>query len=104
MGRLANLVGIGLFLLLVSAPAVVAVEFAPFPEARITAEQWEAYYDDVRQSFGATERKFPDLKLVTYDDAAGGAAVMCFTSTSIDESPLNGTSPVMTWKMSVPNA
>lgn len=74
MRRLANFLGIGLWLLLVSAPAVMAVEFRPFAEAPVTAEQWQDYYDEVKQSFGATERRFPDLKLVTYDDVAVGAA------------------------------
>lgn len=72
--RPLGLLGIALPLLLISAPAVMAVEFRPFPEAQVTAEQWQDYYDEVRQSLGATERRFPDLKLVTYDDAAVGAA------------------------------
>ena len=37
-------------------------------------------------------------------EARGGSAVMCFSSTSIGDTPLNGTSPVRTSNTSAPNA
>jgi hypothetical protein len=52
----------------------LAVEFRPFAEAQVTVEQWQDYYDQVEQSLGGTERRFPELKLMTYDDLSARAA------------------------------
>jgi hypothetical protein len=46
-----------------------AQEFKPHPHARISREEWQAYYDNVRARHNATERAFPNEHLVLYDDA-----------------------------------
>ena len=40
----------------------------PFPKEEITIEEWEAYYQEVKEDFGGTEQAYPERNLVTYSD------------------------------------
>jgi hypothetical protein len=46
-------------------------EFRPHAQARITAAQWQAYYDEVRAKHGGTEQRFPQERLVLFNDPQG---------------------------------
>jgi len=52
-----------------AALAVAAQEFRPHPQARITTQQWQAYYDEVRAKHGDTEQQFAREHLVLFNDA-----------------------------------
>jgi hypothetical protein len=45
-------------------------EFKPHPHAHITAQEWQAYFDQVKARHARTERPFPNEHLVLFDDAA----------------------------------
>lgn len=63
--------GPAVFAVLASFAAVAfAQEFKPYPQARISAEQWQSYFDLVRKSHGKSERSFPDQRLVVFEDPA----------------------------------
>ena len=47
-----------------------AQEYQPYPEARITPEQWQSYYELVRSNHGETAREYPEQKLVVFNDAS----------------------------------
>lgn len=48
--------------------AVFAQDFKPYPAPKITETQWGAYYDEVRQAHGHTEKRADAQRLVTYTD------------------------------------
>ena len=48
--------------------STAAQEFKPHPRAKITQEQWQTYFDQVKTNHQASERQFPSEHLVTYDD------------------------------------
>ena len=52
-----------------AAFAAGAQEFRPHPQARITAGQWQAYFDEVKAKHGATEQQFQAENLVLYNDS-----------------------------------
>lgn len=52
-----------------AAFAAGAQEFRPHPQARITPEQWQAYFDEVKTKHGATEQQFQAEHLVLYNDS-----------------------------------
>ncbi|MDA0705775.1 MAG: hypothetical protein O2907_05375 [Proteobacteria bacterium] len=56
-----------LILLLLSAP-LPAAEFRPYPEAAISIEQWQTYFDAVRLEFGETMQEEPEVNLVLFHD------------------------------------
>jgi hypothetical protein len=43
-------------------------EFKPYPEPRITEEQWQSYFDEVQSKYGRTARVAPNQPLVVFDD------------------------------------
>lgn len=45
-----------------------AQEFKPYPEARVTASQWQAYLDEVKSRHAAAAEHHPDQQLVIYHD------------------------------------
>ena len=55
-------------ILLSTAIVVHAAEYMPYPEAKITEEQWQSYADEVSREFHASERMYPDQHLKTYSD------------------------------------
>jgi hypothetical protein len=60
----------GLAIVACAAAAVHAQEFRPHPQARITAAQWQAYFDEVKAKHGATRQPFDAGHLVLFNDAA----------------------------------
>ena len=61
------------------ATSAYAVEFQPYPKAKISKAQWSKYYNKVQSSFKVTERKIPRQNLVTYSDK-GSSMLFAFTS------------------------
>jgi hypothetical protein len=59
----------GLAIVACAALAANAQEFRPHPQARITAAQWQAYFDEVKAKHKATEQAFDAEHLVLYNDA-----------------------------------
>jgi hypothetical protein len=59
-----------IFFLLIAlfASQVCALEFKPFPEAKISEAQWTLYFDEVKKAHGATRRDFLDERLVVFND------------------------------------
>lgn len=45
-----------------------AVEIEPFPQAKITVEQWQEYFSDVSNEFGDTKRIFEEQNLVVFSN------------------------------------
>lgn len=60
-----------LVLFCVSA-AAFAQEFKPYPQPKISHAQWGAYYDEVREAHGQTERRAEEQRLVTFTDHKRG--------------------------------
>ena len=60
-----------LFLLacLLASP-LPAATYQPYPEAEITAEQWQEYYEIVAAEFADTREEIADAMLVTFHDAS----------------------------------
>jgi len=58
-------------LLMFCLPAYAA-EFKPYPSAKITLEQWQSYYDEVRSSFGETLLVVEAQSLEIYRDEESG--------------------------------
>ena len=56
-------------LLLLSLIAYSA-EYMPFPEAEISEEEWNMYYEEIKTKFGDTERTYPEQNLVTFSDSS----------------------------------
>ena len=55
---------------LFAASTLSAVEYKPYPAARITPEQWTAYHAQVRTEHAASAQELREHKLVTYNDRA----------------------------------
>lgn len=47
-----------------------AAPWKPYPEAQISADQWQDYYDSVVAEFGGTRDDIADAKLVLFTDEA----------------------------------
>ena len=45
-----------------------AATWKPFPEAQITAEQWQEYFDTVVAEFGDTRDEIAEAKLILFTD------------------------------------
>ena len=58
------------FVLLVFFSQAFGLEIKPYPQAKITPEQWQKYYAEVKTSIGTTEKRAEDQGLVTYNDSA----------------------------------
>lgn len=43
-------------------------EFKPYPQPRVTPEQWQTYFDEVRSRYSASMRTAPNQPLVAFDD------------------------------------
>jgi hypothetical protein len=67
MRKLPYLAGI---LWLIGAAAAGAIEFKPFPTARVTVAQWQGYFDDVKKAHGASAQEFKEQRLVVFQDNA----------------------------------
>jgi hypothetical protein len=60
---------VGVLLLSALAPAG-AVEFKPYPTARVTVAQWQGYFDAVKAEHGASAQEFQAQRLVVFQDGA----------------------------------
>ncbi len=69
LGITVRIIAILFVCCVVAAPAQ---EFKPHPRAKITTQQWELYFDEVKSKHRATERQFPSEHLVVYDDLSSG--------------------------------
>ena len=47
-----------------------AQEYKPYPLAKISRQEWQTYFDEVRAKQTVSERRFPDEKLITYHSVA----------------------------------
>jgi len=56
-----------LLIILLSGPLCAAV-YAPYPDARITLEQWQQYFDSVSLELAATRQEVAELNLVLFHD------------------------------------
>ena len=45
-----------------------AAAYMPYPDAAITVEQWQQYFDSVRLEFADTMQQEPDVNLVLFHD------------------------------------
>lgn len=45
-----------------------AADFKPYPDAAISAEQWQQYFDTVWLEFADTMQELPDANLVVFQD------------------------------------
>lgn len=43
-------------------------EFRPYPQPRVTQDQWQTYFDEVRGKYIASARQAPNQLLVAFDD------------------------------------
>ena len=57
-----------LAVLLSCALIAIAQEYKPFPKARITREQWQSYFDQVKSKHQASERQLAEHHLVVFED------------------------------------
>jgi hypothetical protein len=59
----------------------MALEFKPYPVARITPVQWARYYDEVQLVFGGTMQELPEHRLVVFSDKDNGVSYAFTLST-----------------------
>jgi len=55
--------------LLVFSPLVFGLEVSPYPQGKISLDQWKTYYAEVKKTLSATEKRVEDQGLVTYSDS-----------------------------------
>ena len=60
---------IAMVVMLLMSFALSAQEFMPYKGSRVTADQWQAYHDEVAGKHGAT-RKTPAPDMESFDDSA----------------------------------
>ena len=77
-GRLRRYRGFLKAIGMLGAIAASAQEFKPYPDAKVTVAQWQAYLDAVRKKMGSSERSFPAQHLETYRNE-GTRTVYAFT-------------------------
>jgi len=61
---------IALVLLALLLGEVAAQEYKPFPQARITPQQWQQYFTEVSSKHAGSRREFPAEHLVIFEDRA----------------------------------
>jgi hypothetical protein len=71
---------------MLSAIATRAQEFKPYPDAKVTIAQWQAYLDLIREKVGSSERSFPAQHLQSYSNEAT-RTVYAFTEPGHPEHP-----------------
>jgi hypothetical protein len=69
-GRLRRYRGFLMAIGMLSVLAASAQEFKPYPDAKVTVTQWQAYLDLVRKKVGSSEHSFPAQHLETYSNEA----------------------------------
>ena len=52
------------------ASQIGAATYNPYEDSKITAEQWQEYYDIVRAEFAGTKEEVPNAMLVLFEDAS----------------------------------
>ncbi len=57
-----------LFALLIATNGVAALDYKPYPEAKITVDEFESYRQEVLTNFRDTEERYETQNLVTYSD------------------------------------
>lgn len=67
-----------LILLTLISGSLFAAEYQPYPEAKISQEQWQDYYDIVESEIGATRDELAEAKLVLFHDE-GNSLFYAFT-------------------------
>jgi hypothetical protein len=56
------------FITLLLTSSLHAATWKPFPEAEITTEQWQEYFDAVVAEFGETRDEIAEAKLILFTD------------------------------------
>jgi len=56
------------FITLLLTSSLHAATWKPFPEAEVTAEQWQEYFDTVVAEFGETRDEIAEAKLILFTD------------------------------------
>jgi hypothetical protein len=51
---------------------VTALEFMPYPAAKISNEEWQAFYERARSSLGHTQRTYTEQNMVVFLDSFNG--------------------------------
>jgi hypothetical protein len=69
-GRLRRYRGFLMTFGMLSAIAASAQAFKPYPDAKVTVAQWQAYLHLVREKVGSSERSFPAQHLETFSNEA----------------------------------
>jgi hypothetical protein len=59
-----------LILLTLFSGSLFATEYQPYPDAKISQEQWQEYYDTVESEHSATREEVAEAKLVLFHDEA----------------------------------
>ena len=57
-----------ILLTLTFSTQVLATEFKPYPVAKISVEQWTAYYEKVDKAFADSFQDYPQQKLIVYSN------------------------------------
>ncbi|MDH4124056.1 MAG: hypothetical protein OEW64_09815 [Gammaproteobacteria bacterium] len=61
--------------------ALLAADYQPYEDARITVEQWQAYFDTVLLEFADTMQEEADVNLVLFHDEST-STYFAFTTTA----------------------
>jgi hypothetical protein len=69
-GRLGGYLGFVMAIGMLVSIAASAQEFKPYPDAKVTVAQWQAYLDLVREKLGSSKRSFPEQHFETYFNEA----------------------------------
>lgn len=57
-----------IFLACLFASQLLAATYNPYEDSKITAEQWQKYFDTIQSEFGETREEVSDAMLVLFED------------------------------------
>jgi len=60
-----------------------AATYKPYPEANVTTDQWQEYFDIIVTEFGDTRDEIPEARLVLFTDEASST----FYAFTLDDHP-----------------
>ena len=69
LGAVAVLKSICIWVVL-AVSASYAQDFRPYPRAKITGDQWQTYFEEVRSKLGSTAQESDQQKLIVFQDTA----------------------------------